>query len=41
MKMRVYGVQEELVNVYKNLYEGVEASVLLGGECSKWFQVQS
>ena len=31
MKMREYRVQEEFVNVCKSLYDGVEASVLLGG----------
>ena len=35
MKMCEYGVQEEFVNVCKCLYEGVETSVLLGGECSR------
>ena len=39
MKMREYGVQEEFVNVCKSLYEGVAASLLLGGECSRWFGV--
>ena len=41
MKMREYGVQEEFVYVSKCLYEGVEASVLLGGECSRWFVVKA
>ena len=39
MKMRENGVQEEFVNVCKSLYEEVEASVLLVGECSRWFEV--
>ena len=39
MKIREYGVVEEFVNVCKSLYEGVEVSVLLGGECSRWFEV--
>ena len=39
MKMRDYGVQEEFVSACKSLYEGVEVSVLLGGECSRWFEV--
>ena len=32
-----------MLNVCKNLYEGVEAeaSVLLGGECSRWFEVEA
>ena len=37
--MREYRVQEEFVNVCKNLYERVEVSVLLGGECSRLFEV--
>ena len=41
MKMTEYGVQEEFVNVCKSLYEGVEANVLLGGECSRWFEVMA
>ena len=41
MKMREHKVQEEFVNVCKCLYEGVEASVLLGGECSRWFEVEA
>ena len=39
MKMREYRFQEEFVNVCKSLYVGVEASVLLGGECSSWFEL--
>ena len=35
------GVQKKLVNVCKSLYEGVEASALLGGECSRWFEVEA
>ena len=27
--------------VCKSLYEGVEASVLLDGECSRWFEVEA
>ena len=41
MKMRGYGVQEEIVNVCKSSYEGIEASVLLGGEYSRWFEVEA
>ena len=37
--MREYGV--EFVNVCKCLYEGVRVSVLLGGECSRWFEVEA
>ena len=32
-------VQEEFINVCKSLYEGVEASVLLGVEYLRWFEV--
>ena len=32
MNIREYGVHKEFINVHKSLYEGVEASVLLGGE---------
>ena len=39
MKMREYRVQEEFINVCKSLCEGVEASMLLGRECSRWFEV--
>ena len=39
MKMRKCRVQKECVNVCKSLYEGVEARVLLGGECSRRFDV--
>ena len=35
IKTREYGIQEEFVNVCKGLYEGVEPSVLLDGECSR------
>ncbi len=34
-------VQEVFVNISKSLYEVVEASVLLGGECSRWFGVET
>ena len=41
MKMRDYRVLEEFVNACKRLYEGVEASMLMGGEYSVWFEVES
>ena len=41
MKVREFGVQEEFVNVCKHLYEGFEASVLMDGECSWWFEVKA
>ena len=41
MKMREFKVQEEFVNVCKSWYEGAEASVLLGGECSRWFEMEA
>ena len=34
-------VQEEFVNVCKSWYEGIEASVLLGGGCSRLFKVEA
>ena len=41
MEIREFGFQEEFVNVCKRLYEGDEASVLLGRECSRWFEVEA
>ncbi len=39
--MREYGVQEVLISICKSLYEEVEVSMLLGGECSRWFEVEA
>ena len=39
-KMRQYGVTQKFVRVCQDLYEEVEASVVLDGEQSRWFKVE-
>ena len=39
-KMREYGVEESFVRLCKGLYEGVQASVQVDGQQSRWFRVE-
>ena len=39
-KLRMYGVEEEFVRWCEALYNGVEGSVLMGNEQSRWFSVE-
>ena len=39
-KMREYGVEESFVRLCKRLYEGVQASVQVDGQQSRWFRVE-
>ena len=38
-KMREYGVEESFVSLCEGLYEGVQASVQVDGQQSRWFRV--
>ena len=40
-KMQQYGVEEKFVRICRGLYKGIEASVVLEGEQSRWFLVET
>ena len=40
-KMQQYGVEEKFVHICRGLYKGIEASVVLEGEQSRWFPVET
>ena len=40
-KMQQYGVEEKFVRICRGLYKGIEASVVLEGEQSRWFPVET
>ena len=39
-KLRRYGVEKEFVRMCEALYEGVEGSVLMDNEQSRWFSIE-
>ena len=40
-KMQQYRVEEKFVHICRGLYKGIEANVVLEGEQSRWFPVET